>query len=303
MLKVIIYLFLSCVFLFGCSKQHRNEFEHGFIERLQITPASPSIAAGLSQQMKAVAILSDGYTRDVTTQVSWISSDASVATVTPEGAIKALVPEQATITASVRNPDNSNVFLDVPVTIRDAVVTSLQITPASPSITSGLAQGMSAIATLSDGQSRDVSSQVHWVSSDSKVATALTLFKRWFFFRGNGAGVANITATLNDISSSAIITGMQKGYTIPSGLRILRSEAINTCSSLPTTKELLELYNTTNQYDNANICEIYLWPMDGICSGSTNSYWVSDDSRPFDMSLGQIYTGVINTANFTCILK
>ncbi|TNI15014.1 Ig-like domain-containing protein, partial [Aeromonas veronii] len=273
------------------------------VTSLLITPALPSIAAGLSQQMKAISILSDGYKRDVTSQVSWTSSDTRVATVTPEGTIQTLVPGQATITASISNPDLSVVSLDVPVTIRNAVVTSLQITPALPSIATGLAQGMSAIATLSDGQSRDVSNQVHWVSSNYKVTTPLTLFEHWFFFRGNGGGVADIIATLNDISSSITVIGTQNGYTIPSGLRVSRSEAISSCSSLPTTEDLLELYSTASKYNHANICDIYLWPMDGICSGSTNNYWVSDDARPFDMSLGQIYTGVINKANYTCTLQ
>ncbi|TNI12512.1 hypothetical protein CF106_11065, partial [Aeromonas veronii] len=107
----------------------------------------------------------------MTSQVSWTSSDTRVATVTPEGTIQTLVPGQATITASISNLDLSIVSLDVPVTIRNAVVTSLQITPALPSIAAGLSQQMKAIAILSDGYTRDVTSQVSWTSSDTRVAT------------------------------------------------------------------------------------------------------------------------------------
>ncbi|WP_193558409.1 Ig-like domain-containing protein, partial [Aeromonas veronii] len=224
MLKIITFIFLSFVCLFGCSEQHHDSLEHDFIEKLQITPALPSIAAGLSQQMKAIAILSDGYTRDVTSQVSWTSSDTRVATVTPEGKIQTLVPGQATITASISNPDLSIVSLDVPVTIRNAVVTSLQITPALPSIAAGLSQQMKAIAILSDGYTRDVTSQVSWTSSDTRVATVTPEGTIQTLVPGQ----ATITASISNLDLSivsldvpvtirnAVVTSLQITPALPS---------------------------------------------------------------------------------------
>jgi YD repeat-containing protein len=48
---------------------------------ISVTPVNPTIAAGLTQQFAAVGTLSDGSTQDLTTSVSWSSSNSSVATI------------------------------------------------------------------------------------------------------------------------------------------------------------------------------------------------------------------------------
>src|SRR3981081_1881098 len=48
---------------------------------IQVTPATPSVAKGLTQQFKATGTYSDGTTADVTTQSAWSSTVTPVATI------------------------------------------------------------------------------------------------------------------------------------------------------------------------------------------------------------------------------
>ena len=48
---------------------------------IEVSPAAPSIANGLTQQFTATGLYSDDSTQDLTTQVTWASSDPAVATV------------------------------------------------------------------------------------------------------------------------------------------------------------------------------------------------------------------------------
>jgi hypothetical protein len=47
---------------------------------IQISPQSPSVAFGVSEQFSATGIYSDGTTADISASVTWISSSPAVAT-------------------------------------------------------------------------------------------------------------------------------------------------------------------------------------------------------------------------------
>jgi uncharacterized protein YjdB len=70
---------------------------------IAITPANGAIVAGFTEQLAAVATYSDNTTQDVTAQVTWSSSDATIATVANtqpgHGLLTAIAAGPATITA------------------------------------------------------------------------------------------------------------------------------------------------------------------------------------------------------------
>ena len=57
------------------------------------------------------------------------------------------------------------------LTVTDATLVSIEVTPAAPSITNSLTQQFTATGTLSDSSTQDLTTQVTWASSDSAVAT------------------------------------------------------------------------------------------------------------------------------------
>ncbi|WP_181790664.1 Ig-like domain-containing protein [Myxococcus llanfairpwllgwyngyllgogerychwyrndrobwllllantysiliogogogochensis] len=161
-----------------------------------IAPAAPSLAVGLSQQLTATATLTDGGTHVVTSDVQWNSSDATVATVSESGLVRAIAPGQATVRAVL-----GTVEVSALVTVTDAVVTAIAVTPDAASLARGSTVSLVATATRSDGTVADVSTEATWSSSDTAV---VSLSQR--LASGQGMGTARITATFREVSGSTQLT-------------------------------------------------------------------------------------------------
>src|SRR6516162_9611349 len=59
-----------------------NTFGSGAVIRsIEITPSNPHVATGTGTQLSATAILSDSSHQDVTSRVTWTSSNTQAATV------------------------------------------------------------------------------------------------------------------------------------------------------------------------------------------------------------------------------
>ena len=73
------------------------------LERITVSPSEATIAAGTEQEFTARARYEDGTTQDVTSQVSWSSSDEDVATVDDSGTATGEAEGEATITAELND--------------------------------------------------------------------------------------------------------------------------------------------------------------------------------------------------------
>lgn len=82
---------------------------------LYVTPVTPTIAVGTSQQFKAIGTYGDNSTQDVTASVIWWSSVPSVAAITSGGLATGENPGTATIVAAL-GPIDAAVGLNVVVT-------------------------------------------------------------------------------------------------------------------------------------------------------------------------------------------
>ncbi len=67
---------------------------------IAVTPASPSVAAGATQQMTATGTYSDGSTQNLTSQATWNSSSPAVATVSAAGLVTGVAAGSTTVTAT-----------------------------------------------------------------------------------------------------------------------------------------------------------------------------------------------------------
>src|SRR5205807_1032134 len=68
---------------------------------IAVTPANPSVAAGLSQQFTATGSYTDNSTKDVTGSAAWSSSASGVATINSAGLATGVAPGVTTIAASL----------------------------------------------------------------------------------------------------------------------------------------------------------------------------------------------------------
>ena len=137
---------------------------------IAVTPANSTLYKGFTQQLTATGTYSDGTTQDLTTQVSWSSSNATVASVSNlfgfKGIVSGLSPGMATITANL-----NGVSANATVTVSTVVLVSITVTPADKTVSKGTIVRYVATGHFSDGSTAKISNQVAWISSNPDIAS------------------------------------------------------------------------------------------------------------------------------------
>jgi hypothetical protein len=87
------------------------------LNSITVTPANPSIKAGSTQQFKATGTYSDNSTQDITSQVSWSSSNTAVATINGAGLASGIAGGSTTITATQASVSRSTTLTVQPTTL------------------------------------------------------------------------------------------------------------------------------------------------------------------------------------------
>ena len=168
---------------------------------ITITPPGSSIAKGTSEQLTATGTFSDGTTQDLTAFVTWTSSAPSLAAISNAAGSQGLMTGSgagsATITATQGVVSGSTT-----VTITPAVLTSIAVTPAQPSVANGTTVQLTATGTFSDRTTQDLTASAIWTSSSNAIATVSS----GGLVRGTGVGSATITATQAGVSGATIVT-------------------------------------------------------------------------------------------------
>ncbi len=181
----------------GISSTATLTVAHASLVSLAVSPASPSIAAGSTQQFQATGTFADNSSTDLTSQVSWNSGSPSVATITSGG-----LATGATVGSSIITAALNGISSTATLTVAHASLVSLAVTPATPSIATGSTQQFQATGTFSDNSSTDLTSQVSWASGSPLVATLTS----GGLATGATAGSSIITAALNGINGTATLT-------------------------------------------------------------------------------------------------
>lgn len=125
---------------------------------IAVTPTSPALVRGGTQQLTATGTWSDGTTTDVTATSNWSTSDAAVASIDLTGLVTAQGGGTATITAATGTLSGT-----ATVTVAPHIV-SIEVTPASVSLGLNAQQQYTARATYNDLSVKDVTTQVAWTS-------------------------------------------------------------------------------------------------------------------------------------------
>lgn len=160
---------------FGASCQ--GFFVSPTLTSITINPTAPDVQVGLTTTLSAFGVNSDGQGMNLTSGVSWSTSDITIATVTGTGSavLTGVAPGTVTITASsqaVTNTASATVFI---------TVSSMTISPTSQSITGLTGTTPQPFIVKVNG------------STDISASAVLTVF-------------LNGTAT-TDVSCSYLITG------------------------------------------------------------------------------------------------
>jgi len=178
---------------------------------LTVAPATSSVPAGLTQHFTASGTFSDSSSKDMTSIVTWTSSDTSIAEISSRegtyswcwdfGCAKGWGLGSSTITASLGDVAGS-----ATMQVSPAVIVSLDVHPLnsaeSPSMSIGTTRQYEAVGTFSTNYRDDVTSSVTWSSSDNSIATISNVSGSNGKASSISAGTTTITATSGTISGS-----------------------------------------------------------------------------------------------------
>ncbi len=136
---------------------------------ISLSPGSAWVKPQGTQQFTATATFGNNSTGDVTSKVSWSSSNQSIATISSSGLATGVALGTATLTAKSYN---SSVTATAPITVSSKTITAITVSPQNQtlSISAGQTQlQFTAVATFSDNTTGNVPAE--WTSSDTTVST------------------------------------------------------------------------------------------------------------------------------------
>ncbi len=164
---------------------------------VSVTPVSPSIARGLTEQFEATGSYSDHVNRDITSQVTWASENIAVATISTNGAASTFGVGGSNITATLGGLSGSTLLK-----VGAPALVSIAIIPGNPFLSDGNSQQLAATGTYTDNSTQNLTSQVRWSSITPSVATVTTAG----LSTGVATGTSTISALLNGITGSTVLT-------------------------------------------------------------------------------------------------
>ncbi|WP_323882940.1 Ig-like domain-containing protein, partial [Aeromonas caviae] len=155
--------------LLGCSggSEDSTPETSPSLERIHIVASPVStrgsssliLAKGNNQPFIATGHYGDGSVKDLTSETSWHSSDDRIATLSASGALTARDAGTTTVTAS----HDGIISNTIQITVTDAVLTTIQVTPPSVSVGKGQTRQLTATATYSDNTTANVTGSVAWL--------------------------------------------------------------------------------------------------------------------------------------------
>jgi trimeric autotransporter adhesin len=168
---------------------------------IAVTPDNPSIADGLTQQFIATGTYTDASTQDLTTVVTWLSSDTGKATISNAAGSNGLATASeigvTTITAVSGLISDSTTL-----TVTPAELQFISIAPANASVPLGLTQQYTATGHYTDASTQGLTATVTWSSSDTGVATISNVG----LVTTVAEGSTTITVTLDALSANTSLT-------------------------------------------------------------------------------------------------
>jgi hypothetical protein len=164
---------LTVLLLSGCgwdgTATRPNDFTK--LTSITISAVSPTIASGTSTKLIATGHFSGQFSRDVTDQAVWSSASPTVADFKYSAApnrnrVTAVAPGSAVVTATVEG-----VSAAYTLTVSNAAVQTMTITPGSVSVPNGLTKQFTASGVFSDSTTQDLTFDAVWSATPGTFAT------------------------------------------------------------------------------------------------------------------------------------
>jgi hypothetical protein len=234
-------LALLVVPFFGCGNSTT-------IDAVTISPTTVTLGPGATVQLTAIGTVGHGShpsgQEDITSSVTWASSAASVATVSPSGLVTGANAGITTITASIKGFQGLITSNTATITVPSPTgpLVSLAVDPTAQTASAiGQTAQFLAIGTTNTGATQNLTNASQWTSSDSSVATVNASTG---LATATGNGTATITAVATNPDGS-VVSGSATYTVKTSGTG--SSEPLVSLAIVPTT-ETATAINQTAQF-------------------------------------------------------
>lgn len=136
------------------------------LKSITLSPTNPTLLTLSTRRLAVTGTYSDGLTADLSSQVTWTSSDTDIATIAGDGTATALKPGSATISATL-----GSVSATTNLKATGGYLTGISVSPAAVTLVKDTAGRISATGTFSNGSTRDITGAVTWTPIDASLAT------------------------------------------------------------------------------------------------------------------------------------
>ncbi|TGM53176.1 beta strand repeat-containing protein [Leptospira adleri] len=171
---------------------------------IQVTPSNPSLPKGLTRNFTATGIYSDSSNTDISSSVTWSSSNPIVSLVSNANGSEGSAFGNEIGTTSIQASLGTVVSPPVTLSVTAAELVSIGITPSSSTKAKGLSQNFTATGVFTDNSTQDITELVTWYSSDTVIAQISNVSGNKGYTNALFPGSSDITAALGSVSSPAI---------------------------------------------------------------------------------------------------
>ncbi len=264
------------------------------LETITVTPANPTIPNLTTQQFTATGNFSDGTTVNLTSQVSWASSNPALVTIDTAGVASALAGGTVTISASLDGITGST-----GLTVSGAALASITVSASSPptlTIADGTTVQFIALGSFADGNTDDITSQVTWDSSNPAVASISNSSGSRGLATAEAPGSTTITASLGNVrgQNTLSVTGAI--------LQSITIDPLNASIADDTTRQ----FTATGNFSDGNpqgITRDVTWsssnPNVATISNSGGTDGLATALAPGVTTITATFNGVSAATNFT----
>ena len=233
---------------------------------ISVAPVADSIGVGQTAQYTATGLYSDLSMKDLTSSVTWSSSDTTTASISSGGLATGLATGLSTITAT----DPSSLIDGTSVlTVTPAVLLSISVAPVADSIGVGQTAQYTATGLYSDLSMKDLTSSVTWSSSDTTTASISS--------GGLATGLATGLSTITATDPSSLIDGTSVLTVTPAVLLSISVAPVADSIGVGQTAQ----YTATGLYSDLSMKDL-----------TSSVTWSSSDTTTASISSGGLATGL-----------
>ena len=264
----------------GCSPKPK-------LSSISVDPSLPNnLHIGAMQQFTATGTYSDGSTSDISSRVTWVSSDTTVATISVKGIATGIAIGNTDIAASLDDISSQSVTLSV------VKLLSIAIRQSSPfNLTVKATQQFTATGTFSNGSTEDVTLTGIWNSSIPAVASVSTIG----LATGVAPGSASITVSESGITSPPLTLTVSLPDTSPTISSIAISRSVITALAVGSTQQ----FTATALYTDGKIVDVTAqatWASSNPSIATVSSTGLATGVSPGKASISAFYSGVNSMA-------